>query len=241
MTVKEKVQRIRGGEQKAPPRETTIWVKDKVATATTGYMTGGIRVDAKRLSTDEQHELVTLIREISTDEGGVNMTKLGDKSERFELLVEKGAGKKPGEIFQAARDLDELRKIGSELRRESRKPPRRPKLEEEGSVTLKRQWVFDYVRDGVLWPTHMTVLLYVMTIFENGDVPLPWKAVTYDGDAIRIDLRQGHFLPDPTGAFAKPERLLDHLETNSFIELTKTGRVLLVRPGSRLRKLRAAA
>lgn len=226
----------------SPSWEKLTWAKDAVATATAGYSPGGLRLDFARLDEDEQTDLLSLV-EATAAGGGFNLARLGKKDrQRFEGLAEEAAGRKPGSVFQAARDLAEFRALGEEFARQGRAPARRLELAEEGSVTLSRQVAFDFVRDGVLFPSHVAMLVYLVACFENGAVPKPSAAVEFDGDAIRVDLRRGGgLLPDADGAFIDQGRLLDHLAANHFIDVEKAGKIVTIRRGSRLRSARRAA
>ena len=223
-----------------PSPERLLAAKDAIAIATIVHRPGGLRIDWKRLSDEEQTELCDLV-DAAWEDGGHTPERLGPRRERYELLIERGAGQKPGSVFAQTRGLAELRKLGDDYRRETLAPPRRIRLEEAGSVTLKQRWAFDYFRTRVLFPSHVAVLVYVMSTFENGALPFPNPAATFDGETITVDLVRGGLLPDPDGVFVDEVRLIEHLAANSFIELNHDGRVLAIRPGIRLKAVRMAA
>ena len=58
-------------------------------------------------------------------------------------------------MFQLAREQAKFTSDMAEIAQSARKPPRRVQLAEEGSITMSKLWVYDYVKDGILWPSHL--------------------------------------------------------------------------------------
>jgi hypothetical protein len=246
--------------------ELRLWARDRIAVATTGYREGGIRVDFGRLDDDETRELIGLVQSAGTEvtytgggyrpdlggdgmlkivdgaKPGINLLQLGDRLDRFEALVEQAAGVEQGSIFQAARARAELAAMGADVRRDRQKLGRRAKLEEEGSITIPREWIFDDVRSGHLWPSHIALLAYLMACWENGDLAVRNPAVSYDGTWISIDFRRaGGLLPDPEME-VNEQHLLDHLHASGLVVIVKTGKLWKVGRGERyLSQFRRAA
>lgn len=206
-------------------RENWTNAKAAIAVATVGLTPGGVRVDAAKLADDETAQLIQLTL------GGRNDDR---DQKRYEALIEKAAGKQPGSIFRAAREQAQLQREMAELRRETQKPSRRVALAEAGSVTLPRQWIFDFVRDGVLWPAHVGVLAYLLATFENGGLPVESPGTSFDHGVITVSGQRGGLMPDPGGSFLREKDLLDHLEIIGFIQIERHGRTLRISPGSRI-------
>jgi hypothetical protein len=221
--------------------EVFAGTKAAIARATGGLREGGLRLSADRVDDEEQRELVGLV-ERACEGGGFNANRLDEKQRRrFEALCEKGCGATPGSIFERAREMGKLKRDLDHVVREARTPPRRLKLEEPGSITLRRQWVFDFVRDGILFPAHIACLVYVQTIFEGGAIPKPAPGLSYDGETITIDTGKTAIPPDPTGAFMDWKKLVEHLAKNGFINLEITGRQWHVQRGVRLKAPRGTS
>jgi hypothetical protein len=199
-----------------------------------------LRVRWDNLDVADQRALVDLAREADGEHGIQLATLPAKKRKRFEQLSAKAAGL-PADHFEQRRKDAQLRAAMAEIGRQAKTPPRRVRLEQEGSIVLRKEWVFDFVARGVLWPTHVALLVYVMAIFENGAVPKPAPGIDYDGRALTVDTGRTAIPPDPGDSFAGWKSLLEHLATNKFIDLEKQGRVWKITPGSRLRTTRRAS
>ncbi len=215
-----------------------------ISTACAATVEGGLRPDRKRLSDAELTELTQLTGE-GAEGGGFTLSRLDRKDAgRWEQLVEKAAGREPGSVFQHARDMAELHVEMRKLAREARKPARRVELHEEGSVTLQKQWCFDFLdrpdgTDPVFWISHLGLLVFLMSQFENGQALVKGGAMEGLGDdaVLLIDTRiglGGHL--DGDEAFMRWPEVLDHLVANSFFEVERKGPMVRVKLGSRLRK-----
>lgn len=210
------------------------WVADQI-----GRMTAGrpepLRLSWMRLAEDEQTEIHEFTKKVSLDAGGFRFDGLGKgEGERFDALIAKAAGLSP-DAFRVERHLLEIRQMGEDARRASLALPRRAKLEQAGSVTLRKEWVFDYLRDGVLWPSHVSALVLLLSIWENGGGFSPAAHVDEQG-AIVVDTRRGGVFgrADPQGDLMNWRSLLDHLAANKFVAISKEGAIWRVTRGSRL-------
>ena len=68
---------------------------------------------------------------------------------------------------------------------------------------------------------------------------MPSPAVTFDGTVITLDLRlSSGVLPDPEDNFTNEGRLLDHLARIEFVQVERQGRLVRIRPGTRLQAAR---
>lgn len=220
------LRRSRDTEQVSPESVRRVAVKHLIAQQTGGRAGGAHSVRWELLDIPEQHELCQIV-ETEVKDGGFDINNISAKQKaRFEQLVGKAVGNP--NVFQEERDLAEIARMGALVRRDEMTPRRRLKLEEPGSLTLPKQWVFDYLVDGVLFPGHLSLLLVLMSAFENGEFPLRTQsAVTFEDGVIGVDRRRGRLLPDVPGSQDDDEEfLLDHLHANRFIEFTKHGKGL---------------
>jgi hypothetical protein len=223
--------------------ELLHWAAAEIATATGRYRPGGLRVDWRKLEYDDQAQLVKYV-EAAAAGGGWNLDRLDAKGrEHFEQLAEKACNAERGAVFERTRETMKLKRDLGEVVREAKKPRRRVTLEEAGSITLRKQWVYDFVRDGVLWPSHIGLLVYLLATFENGGTPVEAPGITFDGGTLTIDTGRAAIPPDLGDSYADWKDLLRHLAQNRFVELSEEGRAWKISPGSRLRKatIRAAA
>jgi hypothetical protein len=219
-------------------REEVRWALIEIARFT------GLKVNADLLDEDERRALHALVRQ-ATEGGGFGIEeRLGRRQRtKFEKLVEKAAGLEPG-TFQKERDSAALRARAAALATEARRPPRRPRWEEQGAVVLKRQWAFEWVRDGVLFVDHLGLLTLLIAQFENGESLSRHVVFEGSGDSatLVVDGRWG-LVPehlDPEGRFTGWRKLLDHLAVNHFVEVESQGPKLRIRRGTRLLDLTKA-
>jgi hypothetical protein len=199
----------------------------------------GIRADTSRLDDGERGELGTLAAKAGfgmKHEDGMDLTRLTDRErDRFEKLIGKSAG--DAKLLQTRRETAAARGKLGELAAQARRPARRGKLEEAGSVHLPREWVWDLQRDGVLDPWHLGLLVYLEACFENGECLTPGVRMTVgDGQQVlhvdRLLGLIGGFL-DPDSAYSGWERAVNQLERNAFIEVKKRGKDWEIRRGRR--------
>jgi hypothetical protein len=163
---------LRRKQRGSAPREAVRAAIDQVALATVGVRPGGLRVDADRLTVDEQLELCNLSREISADAppGQVRFdpSRLEKKQlKRWRSLVEKGAGEEEG-LFDS---LDQLAKLGAELADQARerRATRRPRWEEKGALIIPAQVFADLDRLGPAYGIEgLLALMLVLGSLESG-------------------------------------------------------------------------
>jgi hypothetical protein len=191
-----------------------------------------------RLNEDELADLMALTRELETDEGeGFDSTRLEPKQlRRWERLVGKAAGDE--DLFERRREGAEQHARLAELARRARTPAPRPRFEQPGSVHLPREWCFEFVRDGILFPSHLAVLVLLEAIFENGQAFGRVARLEGSGDdvALVVDATYGLGLPgdlDPDNVLATWKMTLEHLELNQFVKVERRGRHWRIRRGAR--------
>ena len=191
---------------------------------------GGLRPDRKRLADDERPELIRLTL-TGTEGGGFSLARL-DKKEvgRWETLVEKATGKQPGSVFERARDLAHLEREMRKLAVAARKPPRKPKFEEEGAVVLPRG-IFEWLRDGVIWLDDVAVLCFLLSIWESGETT---STITFDGQTLVVDTRKGLGVLDPAEQFLSWKKTLESLDRVALVSLEKRGALWRVERGTAL-------
>lgn len=193
-----------------------------------------LRVRRENLDLREQRELVDLAVECDGPTG-LRLTDLPSrKLKRFERLAAKGAGMSE-DHFDQLREQEKHRAEFADIGRQIRMPPRRIKLAEPGSIELPKQWCWDFVRDRVLWPSHLGLLCYLLATFENGGPPIPAPGISFDDGTLIVDVQRAAIPPDPGGSYVAWKDLLRHLAANGLVELTEEGRIWKIRPGSRVR------
>jgi hypothetical protein len=234
MTITE---RISGRRPRGAPR-----AEDLLAPRDWVYRRFGVRVRPARLDADDQRQLVDLVRRAAALEKEPRRTDVkpldvGDRR-RLDRLIEASAGLESGEL-QRRRDEAATETKMRDLAARARRPRRRPALAEEGSVTLCRQFVFEYVVSGVLLAEHVAMLVVLASMFENSEPLAPGFTFSDDG-VLTLDTALGFFggRLDPDGALAGWKRTLAHLEANAFVQVERRGRTWTIRPGSRWLKAR---
>jgi hypothetical protein len=205
----------------------------------------GIRADTSRLDDNERGELGTLAAKAGfgfRNEDGMDLMRLTSRErDRFETLIGKSAG--DAKLLQTRRDTAAAQVKLADLAAQARRPARRGKLEEAGSVHLPKEWVWDLQRDGVLDPWHLGLLVYIEACFENGDCLTPSVRMTIEeGEQVlnvdRLTGLIGGFL-DPDSAYSGWDRALTQLERNDFVAVTRNGKNWKIRRGPRSLAARA--
>jgi len=202
----------------------------------------------RRLDAAELADLARIARAVS--EGATYKEGDGDRRplaqlpdgdrRRFERLVEKAAGD-PGR-FDRERDRLRLREDMDKLAVRARRPARRARLEEAGSVTFPAEWL-GFLRgpSPVLLPRHAALLLLIEGTWESGESFSPRVRVegAAEGMSLRVDRNMGLLAGDGAEGFEDWPALLDHLAANGFLEIERRGRDWTVRRGPRSREARA--
>ncbi len=123
----------------------------------------GLKLDAKRLDSDERNMVVRLWPRLREGEGSAE-----DRT-AVEALVEKAAGQEPG-FFDARRKEIQMKKQVAEAKEELHlaRLPRRARLEEPGTVTLPRV-VFSWLQQGKgQWTVaDVGTLSVILSMFEE--------------------------------------------------------------------------
>lgn len=193
-----------------------------------------LRIRWDKLDDAEQRELVELtvktdIRIDGRATGGFNLDQLskGERS-RWERLVEKGSIH--GGYFSETRNRVALGTALADAEHEARKPKRRIRLEQEGSITLPREWCFDWFTEPnpALSISDLGLLMFVWSQLENAANLMPGGAVEGAGDDLVLVINTGlglgeKFMDDEFG-MPRWKTDLDHLATNEFFEIEKAAR-----------------
>lgn len=226
-------------------RDERRYLGATVRRTTAGYAEP-LRPNWERLSDDDFRALLTLTRkgdppragrDPADVEPGFQLAALGKRdAKKWERLVGKSVGNE--KFFDQDRERDRMKLEFADLAADLARQPRRVAFAERGSVTLPREWVFDFVQREVLWPSHVALLTYLLAAFENGALPHPSRAAYLDDGAIVVDYRIGHLLPGADGNFENEESLLDHLAVNRFVEISKSAKKWRITPGSRYLRAR---
>jgi len=218
--------------------EELLLMGSQIIRATVGLQTNGLRPEWDRIDNEEKLRLFELCSQASYG-GGFNTTRLSRRELRtWEKLVEKAAAA-PG-AFDKAREAGQLAVKVAELATRARKPAPRPVLAEEGSVTLPREWVLDFVRDGILQPEDLAVLVFILAMFENGQTLS--RGTRFEGDTLLIsDLGLFDADQDPMTRFGAWHEALKHLATNNFVDVERFGPTWRVKLGSRSLRARKQA
>jgi hypothetical protein len=137
----------------------------------------------------EQAELVALARRIEQDEDGqrsTNLTRLSAKElRRLETLIEAGI-EAPGHFAKKRQQADTAATLEA-LAVRARRPGPCARFEESGAVILPRKWAFEFLRDGTLWLEHVTVLVLLLTLFENQEPVTYGISFEEGGEVIALD------------------------------------------------------
>jgi hypothetical protein len=197
-------------------------------------------LDFGRLDDGDLADLVDLHRKLrdearqrGAESGGDDPRYLGTRDrKRFKRLVARACGHDDEHFERAEADAETKAKL-RELSIRVNRPPARARLEERGAVVLRREWVFEMLRDGYLWIEHLGLLVYVLAMLENGE-PLT-RRVRIEGDALVIDDANLGLLPsDRTDHVWAWKPILDHLDANGLLAIEKNGRQWRVRRGPRV-------
>jgi hypothetical protein len=225
--------------------EHWIATQDIIRTSTCGLVEGGLRIDRGKLSDQERTEIISLTLG-GAEGGGFNTGRLGARdADRWQQLVEKGAGKEPGSVFDAARDWSKLVSGLAKIEQDLRRPPRRVDLHEQGSVTLSREIAFDWFDrpDPVLYIRQLGLLCWFCGQFENGKCIARNGGTEGEGDdlVLVLDLSVGlGGQLDDEDTLIRWQRDLEHLAANNFFAVERSGQTLRVSRGSRLRATKRA-
>lgn len=177
-----------------PPREDLIYVRDVVARMTAGHDGGSLRIDFAKLNENERDKLLSLTNEM-TEGPGTSIERLGKRDRSaWEKLVEKACGREG--CFAKLREQATFRAEMAKIEQSVRKPPRRVRYEQEGSIRLPRKLFEQFDRKGknpaVAVPT-AGMLVLVLACLENGVALSPNSRLEGDGDdtTLVIDKRLG--------------------------------------------------
>lgn len=235
MEIKPRSKRTRA---RRPPEEQCAPVADLVYTMTAGYPDGGLRVAFQTLSPVQATELVTLTRKADSREGFALSRLDDDERARWEDLVEKGSGKIGH--FSEYRKAARMRAAFADLAARARRPSRRPRFEEEGSVRLPAA-VFSQLeqhpRPALTIPT-IGLLVFVLSMLENGQSLTPHGTIEGTGDAAKLVIDASYGLGARFGEVPRWQKRLAHLDSIGWLKVEEDRRIIRVARGPRA--LRAA-
>jgi len=219
---------MRRRSRTAPSAEVIAGTRNLIAMRTSQYTEGGLRVDFDLLDEGEQVELVRLAAEANED--GWNPARLGKRARRLEALIEKGA--QAPDVFENARAAEEIRALTAEAHRAAVRRPIRRGDEERGLLAE----IAEHLARGWLDADHSGLLLLVLAAIQTGHGFAPRSRVeaTVDGAVYVIDAGYGLAGDrDPEGRLAGWRALLDHLEVNQWLAVSKLGPQWSIGLGSR--------
>jgi hypothetical protein len=221
-------------DRTAPSRDTLVEIRDVVARETSGYRSGGLRIDWDQLDEDARRRVVELVKEAGAG-GGWTWNRLSDrKRKELEGLIERGSDARG--IFKDTRALEEIKALTEQAHTAAvRRPPSR-KQESGIFAELGR-----CVAEGWLDASHVSVLVLIQIVLSTGRTLGPRSRIeTLDdgGTALVVDRQFGLFAEsfDPYGELGpRWMQTVDHLAANEWLIVEKNGTEWWIWPGQRMR------
>jgi hypothetical protein len=217
----------------APSRDTLLEIRDIVAVRTSGYRSGGLRIDWDKLNEADQLRTVELVRE--ADKGTWSWSRLGKKKcAELERLIEHGCD--APRIFEDARAMQEIAKIAEEAHVASVRRPTTRKQETSLLSELGR-----CIDAGWLDASHVAIVVLVQIAFGTGRTLGPRSRIEALDDGDTVIVADTHFglFSESLDAYAEigPRwmKSVDHLAANEWLAVTKSGREWRISPGRRLK------
>jgi hypothetical protein len=215
----------------------------QITVLTSGFLPGGLRLQADRLTDQEKATVIKLTRKASgdDDDAAFDLDRLSKRERlRWERLCEVGGGREPGSVFEAARKAQETATGFAALARLAARPKRRIDLHEKGSVTLPKQIVFDFLDrpNPALTIATLGLLVFVCSQFENGAALGRYARLEGSGDdaVLTVDANYGFgaqfdYRDDVTvGVW----RSLRHLDRLGLLRVERSGPQVRIRQGPKL-------
>lgn len=191
---------------------------------------GGLRVDADRLSEDEQREFVDLVREASGEYGAWSFDHLdGRKRKRLEKLIEQGSDSRG--LFERKRQEAEVRALATSAFRAAAKPKPPSVPEEERLLALLHR----LVAQRSLHIDRLGIFVYLLGQILAADPISPGARIEGSGDGLtlvlssRLGLGMNH---DPYEQMTRWRDALSQLDRVGLLEVSGQGNELRVRLGS---------
>ena len=212
-------------------REALVGAADSIVRLTSGREGGSLRADWRRLDDDERADLVALVP------SALSLT--GREAKKFERLLERAAGLEPGTFDRERKDSEAASKL-AELARRARARP----VTSEQEAGLLREILTQVSRDRALHVRHVGGLVILLASFATGENPLGTDAhfESIENEQVLIfDAKFGPFGRSGGGEVGDGWKVLQHLEKNGWLRLSRSGPRVELRLGARSKRVLGAA